>query len=302
MRRKVIQIADSTQLVSLPRKWCKLQNIKKGDELNVEEKGSKVIITTESKFDIEKTDIDVSDLGVMGRRTVAAAYKAGFDELRIKYSTTEELKAIQDVIKDSCIGFEVVEQGKNYILVRKISDAIFGEFDVVLRRSFLFLISLAKDGLDAIQRQDKNTLNNIILMDLNLNKFTDFCRRILNKQGHPKFKRAAPVYHIIEMLEKIGDEYKEIHKFFVQNPFKPNKDLVQLYMQINKFVEDFYELFYKFDTDKLKKFNTSKDHVDKLLLEAIPKTKKEHLPVIHRLSNVTARTFDLNGALLATNL
>ena len=95
-----------------------------------------------------------------------------------------------------------MEQGKNYILVRKISDAIFGEFDVVLRRSFLFLISLAKDGLDAVQKQDKNTLNNIILMDLNLNKFTDFCRRILNKQGHPKFKRTAPLYHIIEMLEK----------------------------------------------------------------------------------------------------
>ena len=302
MRRKVIQIADSTQLVSLPRKWCKLQNIKKGDELNVEEKGSKVIITTESKFDIEKIDVDVSDLGVMGRRTVAAAYKAGFDELRIKYSTTEELKAIQEVIKDSCIGFEVVEQGKNYIVVRKISDAIFGEFDAVLRRSFLFLISLAKEGFDAVQKQDKDTLNNIILMDLNLNKFTDFCRRILNKQGHPKFKRTAPLYHIIEMLEKIGDEYKEIHKFFVQNPFKPNKEMVQLYMQINKFVEDFYELFYKFDTDKLKRFNTSKDKVDKLLLDAFPKTKKEHLPVIHRLSNVTSRTFDLNGALLATTL
>jgi len=47
MRRKVIQIADSTQLVSLPRKWALKHGIKKGDELNIEEKGSELLVSVE---------------------------------------------------------------------------------------------------------------------------------------------------------------------------------------------------------------------------------------------------------------
>jgi len=35
MRRKVIQIAGSTKIISLPNKWCKEFNINKGDEINV---------------------------------------------------------------------------------------------------------------------------------------------------------------------------------------------------------------------------------------------------------------------------
>ena len=46
MKRKVIQIADSTQLISLPRKWALKYGIKKGDELDVEEQGSNVLVST----------------------------------------------------------------------------------------------------------------------------------------------------------------------------------------------------------------------------------------------------------------
>jgi len=42
MKRRVIQIADSTQLVSLSRKWAIQRGIKKGDELEVKEEGNRV--------------------------------------------------------------------------------------------------------------------------------------------------------------------------------------------------------------------------------------------------------------------
>ena len=45
MKRKVIQIADSTQLISLPRKWAQKFNIKKGDELEVEEHDNKIVVS-----------------------------------------------------------------------------------------------------------------------------------------------------------------------------------------------------------------------------------------------------------------
>ena len=47
MKRSVIQIANSTQLISLPRKWSLKFNIQKGDELEVEEEGNKLLSKTE---------------------------------------------------------------------------------------------------------------------------------------------------------------------------------------------------------------------------------------------------------------
>ena len=72
MRRKVIQIADSTQLVSLPRKWAQNYGIKKGDELEVTEHGNRVMISVDKNPQTESIEIDLSNLELMSKRIVAA--------------------------------------------------------------------------------------------------------------------------------------------------------------------------------------------------------------------------------------
>ena len=63
MRRKVIQIANSTQLISLPRKWSLQFNIKKGDELEVEEQGSKLSIAAkEQATNLSTVEVNVDNL------------------------------------------------------------------------------------------------------------------------------------------------------------------------------------------------------------------------------------------------
>ena len=62
MKRKIIQIADSTQLVSLPRKWSLKYNIKKGDEVEVEEQGNKLLVSTEKGVELKSIEIDVTEL------------------------------------------------------------------------------------------------------------------------------------------------------------------------------------------------------------------------------------------------
>ena len=64
MKRKVIQIADSTQLISLPRKWSLAHGIKKGDELEITEKGRQltVSITQMGEQDSLKTNLDLTKM------------------------------------------------------------------------------------------------------------------------------------------------------------------------------------------------------------------------------------------------
>ena len=62
MRRKVLQIAESTQLISLPRKWTLKYNIQKGDELEVEENGNKIQISTEKVQEPGNIEVDITGL------------------------------------------------------------------------------------------------------------------------------------------------------------------------------------------------------------------------------------------------
>jgi len=68
MRRKVIQIAESTQLISLPRKWAVRYQVKKGDELNIEEQGSTLIVSTQNEIATKKITLDVRGQKTFKRR------------------------------------------------------------------------------------------------------------------------------------------------------------------------------------------------------------------------------------------
>jgi len=81
MKRKVIQIANSTQLVSLPRKWALEQGIKKGDEINVSIIGNALLINTDrdsstkKEIDLDVTDVDRTTL----INVIRALYRKGYN-------------------------------------------------------------------------------------------------------------------------------------------------------------------------------------------------------------------------------
>ena len=82
MKRKVIQIGDSTQLVSLPRQWSIENHVKKGDELDVEVEGSKVIVETEKKIVPLNVSINISGLDRTSIMVLLRnLYKRGYDEI-----------------------------------------------------------------------------------------------------------------------------------------------------------------------------------------------------------------------------
>ena len=73
-----------TQLVSLPIKWTRQFNIKKGDELEVEEQGNKIIVSTEREIASSKVEIDFRGKDPeLIRRALTSLYRSGYDEIGI---------------------------------------------------------------------------------------------------------------------------------------------------------------------------------------------------------------------------
>src|SRR3989344_7038203 len=87
MKRKVIQIAGSTQLISLPRQWAQKYGVKKGDELDVEEEGSKIIVRTENEVPYNEIEIDVTNLDKSSiMHSIRGLYRCGYNTLKITFN------------------------------------------------------------------------------------------------------------------------------------------------------------------------------------------------------------------------
>ncbi|MBI4143710.1 phosphate uptake regulator PhoU [Candidatus Woesearchaeota archaeon] len=208
MKRKIIQIANSTQLVSLPREWAKLNNIKKGDEVEVAvtEKGILVSLSEQEK-PMKKIQIQIPE-GVSPQLIISALYKGGFDEIHLRLKDSDTVHAAQRFVSNNCVGLEVIEQGKDFLVLKKISDSIHSEFDSVLKRLIIFVDAMSSETYAAAKNNDIAGYKSVIAMDENVNKFAYFCMRMLNKHPESRKDPIGPLYHIIDQLEEIADSYK----------------------------------------------------------------------------------------------
>ncbi len=300
MKRKAIQLANNTLVVSLPAAWVKKTSTKKGDEIDVEDSEGKLILSTESSSTKGQIIVDVSGMDPMIKRILGALYKAGYDEVEVRFSNIKELKTIQEVVREEFLGFEVVDQKKDWLTFKKISHIERNEFNTMLRRMFLIILSMADDSLEAIKKQDKEWLEAIALHDKDVNKIADFCRRVLNTTGAEGFKRIPPAYFIVEQLEKIGDMYRDICKHQVQENSKIDKDTFNIYRQTNIFFRQFYEVYFDFSLESLKEFADERYRLRKLFEKLFSKPKDAR--ILFFLNTVVESTFDMNGPLMASSL
>jgi len=302
MKRKVIQLAKKTLVISLPTRWAKKYNIKKGDEIEAEEIKNKLIISPEKELTKEGISIDVSGLSPMIYRILGAIYKAGYDEVEVHYESEKDLEEIEEVTKREFIGFEIVKKGKKSLVIKSVSEINYEEFDNVLRRTFLIIMEIGEESFEAMKNVDKKALLKLIELDKEVNKYADFCRRILNKKGYASFIKTQTVYFIVEELEKISDSYRDLCKASIEINKKISKDIEAVFKEVNAFFREFYELYYKFDLNKLAEHGKKRNVLLKDLMDLMKKTSKEELLFLFLLSLIVEEIFNMNGALIASKI
>jgi len=304
VKRRVIQIADSTQLISLPRRWALQNKIKKGDELEISENGNKIYISTGPQSEKNTKEVDVSNLSPIIPRILHALYKVGYDEIKINFSNPDTLDIIQRRLQDEIIGFEIIEQKSNYCVIKAFAGGVEAEFDVVLRRIFLLLKSMADGILEVIEKKDTSMIKSLRRLEANNNKYTGHCRRIINK-GLYNSKNIAIMYATVEELEKIADEYKYLCDFFIGNPkiiLNVSKECQDTFKDINKFFDACYELFYKFDMKKCAELfqkrkelitNVKKTWLKKKLSATDIALIHYYLVILQKIANILSFKFEM---------
>jgi len=305
MKRKLIQMAGKTIVVSLPASWVKKYGLKKGEEIELEERGNTLSINTEKSLSVKKTSLDLRSIKVSGQRIMAALYKRGYDEIDVVYDDIKQLEEVKKALSLEAKDFEIIQQSKNHCIIKSIAESTHKEFDNVLRRTFLVLNTMIEEIYEGLTSKDKKLIDAAKEHEKTNNKLTHFCRRSLNKKGYKDYEITAIMYTIIEQLENIADELKFLCDFLISEDLKKlkvSKEVLDLFKDVQKNTNNFYELFYDFNLEKSEKFAEERKKIIETAKKLFMKKPNKEVKIVHHLMNVTQRVFELFGPFLATKL
>jgi len=303
MKRKIIQLAGKTHVVSLPSKWVKKYGLKKGEEVELEDRGDSILLKIEKGMALDKVTIDVSGLDDrVVRWSLSALHKSGYDEIEVIFDSSKTAKVIQGLVKDLFMGFAIMEQTEKRCVLRSISKDSEEELDAALRRAFFVTISIGESTLDLIKKRNLSDLSDLISLEHTNNQLTNFCERILNRGGYKNSRKTSFMYVIVWNLEKICDDYKYICDYLSKNPnAKLGEGLIKMFARVNGVVRGYYEIFYKFDIKKLNELSRERVKIRKEAQGLLDAGGKKEIIVIAHLLNLLTKCMDFSASMIALN-
>ncbi len=268
MIRKLVQHGPTTLITSLPSKWVKKYNLKKGDEIEMVEEGNKLILSASKQEELNSTTIDLHKTKFL-KRFITIIYNLGYDELVVTYSDSTVIKEIKSAL-DNLLGFEIVDQAKNSVTIRAISKAS-EDVAVVLRRTFHITLAMARDSLGPIKKQVYKELSDIAQLEEMQNKFCNFLHRMINKRGYKDDLLSSYIQFIIGQLEQIADEYRDLLLHIAKKQLKLSEELYEMLQKTADYFDALVRQFYKMDLADQPKLKDQRnglfDELDTLLAQ-----------------------------------
>jgi len=218
--------------VTLPIEWVKKEKLDRIKQVELDIVGNKIIISPHKNIR-EQVLINGDDYCNCIIKVIQGLYRSGVIEIKLFFSDSKLLNQITQIV-EKLIGYEIIEQKKDYIIIKEITKENDEDFRVIFRRIFLLLLGYSE--IEEIEQAD--------LLDKNIKKLINYCERILIKKGHTEFTKIPLYYLILDRFEKISDEFV----WLLETDAKERNK--QDFREINRLLRDAYELFYKFDAKK----------------------------------------------------
>lgn len=304
MKRKVIQIAGSTQLVSLPRKWSIEHNLKKGEELEVTEEGNTLLISTGKALDSGSVEVEVSSLDRDSLMfLIRALYKNGYDEIVLNFKNSRVFSVrdndemnIMDVIAKEVSrlnGMEIFKQKENQCVLKSLSVESSDVFDTILRRVFILTLETISDLRDGCKNYNIPLLESIQSKHDTITRFTNYSQRLLHKVGSPNKKRADTLYHILEVNDELMDLIKFSARDFLRLKIKASKSCIKIYDKVYESFRIYYQLFYNFNLEAVAKININRYEIMNMLIKSANTLPKKELMVLAHMEQVLEKIMNL---------
>ncbi|MEA3515438.1 MAG: AbrB/MazE/SpoVT family DNA-binding domain-containing protein [Nanoarchaeota archaeon] len=241
MKRKVCKVGPCTLMVSLPSKWVRNMGIKQGDEMDVEEKDSGLLM---SKNIVQKEKLITINVTKESKRYIRSQigrlYRYGYTKICIIFDDPNLIKLIKDS-NNNLIGADIIDldNTKCVIKIFSIEDSS-SEFD----KYFIKIFQTLKYMLD-IMREDINNnefKREEILNELRNNnwKLKDYILRNAFLQKIP-YEEFSILSTLLFAYEKIGTNLLGFYRMYLEETKRKinSKKIEHTFDKLNSFIDWF---------------------------------------------------------------
>jgi len=290
MRRKINRVGQSTLTVSIPSKWAKLHNLKKGSEINLEEYDNSLVISKGEVKPLEKeTEIELEHGGRYTRRAMVNFYRLGYDSIKVRYSNKEVIETINKTMHDY-MGFEIVEQSRGFCHIKEVGKVSKEDFQQMFTRYLRITSTIFSEGMAAISEKRYSDLKEYLDMESLQNRFYLVCLRIISKFGKEVTKSPESMTLLIRNLEDLADIAKYTYREIIKNE-GCSREVESFIKETFKLMEIIYSLCFKFDENKA---NLIMQQKEKLLVKAndlLRKADRKELLIVHYTIDILIHFF-----------
>ena len=275
MKRKVTQIGPSTLMVSLPIKWVKKNNVKKGDEIDLNLSEKQIIFSKENTTK-QKKEITLDITGYerkMVTRTLDTLYIDNYDKITFKYEDIYEesfrfkkkYKREQQLKELSMrfIGLEITSQSAHTtefscFLHEKNENYKEIENKIILEmKKYLDIIE------DTLKKDPKNIYKETKFQHTHISKYITYYLRIINNsEEKPILREKTAIFY--SHLDKVSDDILKTSLMINENGV--GKETPKILKEVFIYLKDILDMI---KTDKKTKENINEKYDVERKLDAM---------------------------------
>lgn len=292
MKRRIVQHGLSTLTVSLPSTWVKKLNLKKGDEIEINEMNE--LLTISPVFKTSTKDLYLLDLTKypsinerLLRIVLTHIYRKGYQKFKIKYKHKKDLDLIEKTVRERLLGVEILNIKDNDCIVECFTEPEKNKFNSILNRVFYINNEALNLICDDINKSSYLNFKRITNYSLDINKYTNYIRRLIKNEVIAKQDSIDMLWSITQNLLLISHCYKRLYNLLAKNNIKLSNQTSLLFKEIVKLNHMNQELYQHPDYSK---FDKGQNFYNKLLDIELPnllsKSKGDENLVLFRMGKL----------------
>jgi phosphate uptake regulator len=184
-KRKIMSLGKSSLVVSLPKEWMHLNDLKKGDAVSlcIQRDCSLVVYPSASKESKPKEitlSIGQNEEELLVTQKILGAFLNGYSGIILtsdKIFTVQQTKAIRNVARR--LYMRVMEADSKCVYIQSLMDESKASLEQAIQRMHLISASMVEGAINALQSGEVELAKSVMTLDEDVDHFASFNLRML---------------------------------------------------------------------------------------------------------------------------
>ena len=229
-QRKIISLGRSSLVISLPKYWVRLNELKQGDVVSIAVNRDRSLVIfpgvkKENEIDKITLHVDEENKSLQIIRSIVACYLNGYSDIKLvsnKFFKAAQQKAIRDAVKK--LYMRIMEADAKQMRIATLIDESKASIEAGIKRVYALSSSMCRDVLTALKNNDVELAKTVYTLDDEVDNFSFLLLRLVRKAAtNPtlanQFKLDAldclDFQTFVHRIEQIADQAANIAKSII---------------------------------------------------------------------------------------